>query len=220
MEDLKQNNFRAVFTKTRIELAIGILLLLGVGVVFLNLLLNTPGSDNLPGLIEEKPFNYTPITYTNDKEITFNNYKVTLGESWEIGFAFDGNLSENIFCSDKSRCDVYQVSDGEQAYFISIPNVFKHSIFETNTTKAEKPFTFGLIEFTLSQVETLSVEGETINDEGSISDSEEGGFLTSEIYGCFESICFNSGRLSLEPEENSAAVQGFYDFVTSVTISK
>ncbi len=220
MEDLKQNNFKTVFTKKRVELAIGIVVMILIGLVFLGILINTPGSNNLTDIIEEKPFNYSAITFSDPKEISFNNYKVTLSEGWEIGFAFNGNLSEDIFCADKSQCDIYQVTNGEDSYFISIPSVFKNSLFETTTTKEEKPFTFGIIEFTLSQVETLSVEGETSDEEGTITNSEQSDFVTSEIYGCFESICFNSGRISTEHEENSLEIKAFYDFVTSVSITK
>ncbi len=221
MEDLKQNRFNKVFTKTRLELAVGIIILIIIGIFFLNLLSNNNGGNNLPSEIVERPFEFTEIETASSTEITYNNYKVVLGQGWEISYAFNGLVAEELLCSNNDRCDIYNVSNGETNYYISLPGFFKNLATSSKFTTEEKPFTFGTVNFSVAQTEVLTVNSESENDEGTVVGDEEGSFVTSEIYGCLDNtICFNSGLLPKDPEENTSAAEAFYDFVTSVTITK
>jgi hypothetical protein len=215
MDELENNRFKKPFTRRRIELALGIIFLLFVAAIFLSFLLNSTFQGTPDVIIEENQRNLAVTELTVSDEFSYNNYKVVLADNWEVGITFDGTKSEDIYCEDTTECNIYGVSDGTSMFYISIPTSFTNTRFSSSTSEVKKTFSFGDITFTVYNLQTLDIDGE--GEE--ISDASSG--VVSEIVGCFdETVCFNSGRLSINAEENAAAVEKFYDFVGSVTLSK
>lgn len=217
MDELENNRFKQPFTRRRIQLVLGILFLLLVVAIFLGLLLNSTQEGTTEVIVEENQRNLAETPLTVSSEFSYNNYKVALAAGWEVGITFDGTKSENIFCEDTTECNVYGISNGTNLYYISIPTSFTNTRFSSSTSEVTKSFPFGDITFTVYnlQTENLDTDGETITD------ASNGEVLVSEIVGCFdETVCFNSGRFSIDPTENALSVENFYEFVGTVSLIK
>lgn len=218
MDEPKINSLKTLFTAKRIQLTLGILFLLAIGVVFFNLLVNSPLVTEPQQIIEDSPNNYAEIPITVSNELIYNNYKATLSTGWEVGLSFDGTRSEDIYCENTLECNIHLVSNGTEQYYISLPSSFTNSQFSTGTIIINKTFAFGDISFTEYFVQDDAELQETTESEETTVPLPS---LTTEISGCFEdTICFNSGRLSINEEENRAEMQKFYDFVATVSITK
>jgi hypothetical protein len=219
MDELENNSLKKVFTKRRIELVIGIVLLLIVAVIFFAFLSNSSQQGQPTEIFEESQNNYDVLPLTLTNEIAYNNYKATLTSGWEVNETFDGRNSEDIYCEDTTECVIHMVYNGTNVYYISLPTPFTHSQFSSSTKEVTKSFPFGEVQFTEYQLQTENLD---IGEDGeTITDASNGEVLIGEIVGCFEdTICFNSGRLTITPEDNAKAVQAFYDFVGTVTVTK
>jgi hypothetical protein len=217
MDELENNTFKKPYNRRKIELALGIIFLLLVAAVFVALLLNSSLQVTPETIVEENQRNLAETPLTVEKEFSYNNYKVGLAEEWEVGITFDGTKSEDIYCKDTTECNIYGVSNGINMYYISIPTSFTNTKFSSSTTEVTKSFSFGDIKFTVYNLQTLDID----TNEEEITDGSSGEVLVSEIVGCFdETVCFNSGRFSINSEENKEAVEKFYEFVGTVSLSK
>lgn len=213
MDNLKKNNFRSIFFRRRVLFVVVVSIVL-IAMVILAFLYSNPSEEVLPDEVgENTPYELIPTR--NRKEITYNNYKVTLPASWEVMLTADGLRSTGVTCSNKEECTIFMVSNGNADYFISIPGNIKHLSFDTPVNFVEKVFNFGNVRFTESVLNRA--EGGMSSSPNEIEELFEP--IIGEVSGCLERvICFNSGGLNINPEINKTQLENFYKFVESLTI--